>query len=276
MKIAALITCFNRKTKTLDCLKSLFEINSDLDVYLVDDCSTDGTSVAVKSFFPNVKIIQGDGSLFWSRGMYTAWKEAIINDYDYYLWLNDDIIIYPSALEELFICSEQNKDSIISGLVEDKNKEEILYGGYDIYKKIIKQSDSSQQIIYMNGNIVLIPKKIVKSIGIIDPIFQHDLGDIDYGLRAQKAGYYVYSTRIAIASGYKNDSCRVRMWGTTVKNRFKKLYTPLGSPPNINFYFRKKHFGLFNACLYWLYLIFINILSDDLVHFIWGDRYMNK
>lgn len=64
MKIAVLLTCFNRKNKTLACLKSLFGIIPNCHVYLVDDKSTDGTSEAIKQNFPQVKIIKGDGNLF--------------------------------------------------------------------------------------------------------------------------------------------------------------------------------------------------------------------
>lgn len=40
----------------------------------------------------------------------------------------------------------------------------------------------------MNGNCVFIPSEIVNAIGNLDPIFSHAMGDIDYGLRAQKKG----------------------------------------------------------------------------------------
>ena len=72
MKIAAIMTCHNRKNKTMACLKSLFTIIPETDVYLTDDGSTDGTSEAVLYTYPNVHIISGDGNLYWNRGMYVA------------------------------------------------------------------------------------------------------------------------------------------------------------------------------------------------------------
>ena len=47
MKIAAILTCYNRKEKTFQCLASLFEIIPTCKVYLVDDNSTDGTSTLI-------------------------------------------------------------------------------------------------------------------------------------------------------------------------------------------------------------------------------------
>ncbi|MDP4269943.1 MAG: glycosyltransferase family 2 protein [Bacteroidota bacterium] len=277
MKIAAILTCYNRKEKTLECLHSLFTILPSCEVYLVDDASTDGTLEAVSGLFPSVNIIKGDGTLFWSRGMFTAWQAARKQDYDYYLWLNDDIQLYPYCIEELLECCEWGESKcIISGLIENFEKTEILYGGYDNRKRLIQPHDQPQEIRLMNGNVVLVPKYVVDHIGIIDQVYHHDLGDVDYGLSAQKAGLKVLSTRKAVAAGYSNKICRVRKWDSSFAERFKRLYSPLGSDPGTNFYYRNKNFGFVNASCYWLYLHFINMLPDIVVMRIWGDIYCDK
>ena len=277
MKISAILTCYIRKEKTFQCLASLFEIIPTCKVYLVDDNSTDGTSTLIHQKFPQVYLIQGNGNLFWSRGMYTAWKEAIKENYDYYLWLNDDIKLYPFFLKELIECQTlNNSHCIISGLIEDFNKNKILYGGSDVHKKLVQPNKYPQEIKFMNGNVVLIPRSVVDQIGIIDPIYHHDLGDVDYGLRAQENGIKVYATRIPIAFGYCNNYCRVRKWGVSLKERFKKLYSPLGSNPIINFYFRKKHFGIIKATTFIIYLFVLNILPDKIIGLFWGDTYKDK
>ena len=67
-RIAVLLTCFNRKEKTLACLDALFKqaLPADVDIlaYLVDDASTDGTSEAVRQTYPQVKIFSCHGNLF--------------------------------------------------------------------------------------------------------------------------------------------------------------------------------------------------------------------
>lgn len=277
MRIAALLTCFNRKEKTKRCLSSLFSILPNCDVYLVDDGSTDKTVDMVHSLFPKVNVINGNGNLFWSRGMYTAWKEAVKGKYDYYLWLNDDIELYPFFFEELLECYKQKGgDCIITGLIENFEKTTILYGGSDEKKTLIQANGSPQKVTHMNGNVVLVPESVVDKIGIMDPQLHHDLGDVDYGLTAIENGINVYTTRKPVAAGYSNDFCRVRKWGVSLKQRLEKLNTPLGSPPSINFYFRKKHYGLFNACAYWCYLYLLNLLPDCVVVSIWGDAYKDK
>ena len=77
MIIAILITVHNKKTKTLLCLDSIEQTldscTSDLavEVFLTDDGSTDGTSSAIteRKYRIPITLLQGDGHLFWNRGM---------------------------------------------------------------------------------------------------------------------------------------------------------------------------------------------------------------
>ena len=117
--IAVLLTCHNRKDITTSCLQRLFVLKPDVDVFCVDDSSIDGTPEAIAQKFPQVHLIHGDGSLFWCRGMNLAWAKAKENaDYDYYLWLNDDLFLYDNAFDEILNCSQLNNDrAIIGGIV---------------------------------------------------------------------------------------------------------------------------------------------------------------
>ena len=103
LKIAVLIVCHNRKEKTIKCLQKLYAQknieNIKFKVFLVDDGSSDGTEHAISQSFPDVVIIKGNGNLFWAGGMRIAWNSAKKKQYDYYLWLNDDVFLYNNFLE---------------------------------------------------------------------------------------------------------------------------------------------------------------------------------
>ena len=107
-RIAILMTCFNRSETTLRCLKSIVSQKLpngfETKIYLVDDGSPDKTGTLVKEMFPNVRVINGNGKLFWTKGMALAWKTAAADaDSDYYLWLNDDVTLDKMAVAEVFL-----------------------------------------------------------------------------------------------------------------------------------------------------------------------------
>jgi GT2 family glycosyltransferase len=272
-QIAVLLTCFNRKQNTLKCLQQLFYLQQDIDVYLVDDGSSDGTKELVAEQFPQVNLIKGSGDLFWNRGMHLAWQEAAKKDYNYYLWLNDDVVLYENCFEELLACVQlKNDKAIISGIIESLDQE-ILYGGTNENKQLIIPNGKLNSVANMNGNVVLISKQVYDVLGNLDPYFHHDLGDVDYGWRAIENEIGVFTTRVAIASGEKNDFCRVRLNNSTLPKRFKKLYSPLGSNPSINFYSKRMQYGIFKAAVYYLFLHFINVIPDKMNEKIFGKRY---
>jgi GT2 family glycosyltransferase len=251
--VAVLLTCHNRKEKTIACLITLFDCplleNYLMDVFLVDDGSSDGTSDAIREKFPQVNIIQGNGNLFWNRGMHLAWKTAASQyDCDYYLWLNDDTILYLNAIQELLVCSEgESNQKIICGSTSStNNKNKITYGGRARNGDLIKPNGAMQYCNHFNGNIVLIPRYVYKIVGTNDPIFHHGLGDYDYGLRAKKK--YVYSVITPFVLGECDR--HLPMWCNpkiSIIRRLKLLYTPLGNHPIESFIYEKRHQGLFKA-----------------------------
>lgn len=45
-------------------------------IVVCDDNSCDGTREALMSQYPSIFVVQGNGELFWARGMATAMKAA--------------------------------------------------------------------------------------------------------------------------------------------------------------------------------------------------------
>lgn len=266
-KIAVLLTCHNRRETTRTCLKRLFEIRTDIDVFCVDDYSTDGTEQMITNEFPQVSLIKGDGNLFWSRGMRLAWVTARKKkEYDFYFWLNDDLELYTNAFDELLECSHLEKDkAVITGLIEEKTSHEVIYGGSDATKRLITANGELNEVTFLNGNFVIVPRYVFDKIGFLDKHFHHDLGDVDYGLTAKEYGMKVYSSRCYIGCtdvALRSKHMRIRMDNVNIAKRFKRLYSPLGSNPFITFYFKRKHQGFISALVYFLYIHFINLLPN--------------
>lgn len=86
-RVAAVMAAYNRTELTLACLRSLGAQQVPgvaLDVFVLDDASSDGTSEAVAEQFPEVTVLHGDGELYWNGGMRRAFAAAIaMGDLDY-------------------------------------------------------------------------------------------------------------------------------------------------------------------------------------------------
>ncbi len=257
MRIAVLITVHNRKDKTLKCLNrihsQLIPSTISVEVYLTNDGCTDGTAEAIREYFPDTNIIDGDGNLFWNRGMYKAWSAAEKTDYDYYLWLNDDTILFENAIASLLSTSDMmNNEAIIVGYTIDSKKEKITYGGRNKYTGLITDVKGITECDTFNGNIVLIPRQVYKLVGKNDPVFHHAIGDTDYGLRAQKMRVKSYISDVACGICDSHD--KLPKWSDKnipLHKRIKFLYRPGGNGANpIEFFiYKKRHYGLLAAIM---------------------------
>ena len=277
--IATLLTCHNRKQKTLDCLAALTTCCAntpvELAISLVDDGSTDGTAAAVSAAYPQAQIVRGDGNLFWNGGMRLAFAQALERDYDYYLWLNDDTLLYPDALSVLLqtadlVTAGGDERVTIVGSTCDPDTGAFTYGGMvrDSWLRPLRFShvrpgETAIQCDTLNGNCVLVPRAVARVVGNLDPAFTHYMGDIDYGLRATQQGGTIW-----IAPGYLGtcaENQRPRNWRETVAaTPWYRQWQQIGTPKGVTFSkvtlsplaewkaFSQRHAGPLWP-IYWLY-----------------------
>lgn len=207
IRIAAVMTVHNRRALTLDCLDSLRAQQvprGSLDVFVVDDGSTDGTAEAMTQRHPDVRLRPGNGHLYWNGGMRRALAEAMADDYDYYLWMNDDTRLDDGVVALLLQTERQlRKDGhgpvIVVGTTRHPETGEPTYGGQvrlfrwrRLRWTLVQPGSEPRRCETMNGNTVLVPRAVVQRIGNIDPAYVHQMGDLDYGLRANAAGCEVW------------------------------------------------------------------------------------
>lgn len=205
LDLAIILTVHNRREITIECLESIAKQelenwNVKSSIYLTDDGSTDGTADSIRERYPRVKILYGSGNLYWNGGMCLAFGEAIKDNRDFYLWLNNDTALFRDALARLLNVSRQFQDkAIIVGSTKDPDTNQWSYGGAIIKEKFrplkftpVMPEEFPKSIDTMNGNCVLIPRAVTNILGNLDSAFTHGIGDRDYGLRARKKGIPIY------------------------------------------------------------------------------------
>jgi len=252
MKVAVLMTVFNRKAKTLRCLESLagtlqpYADSVTATVFLTDDGCSDGTADAVRErAFPfDIRILPGDGSLFWNGGMIQSWNAAIAEGgWDGYLWLNDDIEILPEFWGDLvaadrFSRETYGKGGIYAGSTKDADTGKFTYGGFVYTNKltlkdkfILPDEKSFQKCEAAHGNITYVSDEVVKSQGVFCEEYYHGGTDHDYTYLAHKAGFPVlvlphYSA--SCRNDHPKDGGRQRFFELPLKERLKALDDPHG------------------------------------------------
>jgi GT2 family glycosyltransferase len=255
MKIAVLLTTFNRVQKTVACLESLYSQNLDdkitIDVFLTDDASSDRTKETVNKLFPAIRVFEGTGSLFWAGGMRNSWAEAIKTNPDYYLLLNDDTILESSAIRRLIKCcqAQKNNDAAICiGSTRDSATGKLTYGGQVLYKRgnvksypVYSESDCIECDMG-NANIMLVSNLVVNKIGILSEEYTHSIADFDYTLRAKKAGFKVIV--VAGTLGFCTDDHGNNWQSANVPlaKRIQYLKSPKGLAYKEYMHFIKLHF----------------------------------
>jgi len=227
-----------------------------------------------------------DGSTNWNRQLL---ENSLGTKYnhdapDYYLWLNDDTVLAPEALNTLLATSRElfeqgEKKAIIAGSTCDPDTGDFTYGG--IVKitpllafkfRFLKPTKAPQSCDSMNGNCVLIPRSVVDIVGNLDPAFIPYLSDWEYGLRARRQK----GCTVWIAPGYQG-SCSpnpqsTKVAAANISEGLQKINQPKGlafqdatlQPWEEWKLFAQRHGGLLWP-IYWLLpyrrLVWFSVLS---------------
>ena len=236
MKIATLITCFNRKDSTIRCVRDVLQQRVDTDIFIVDGGSRDGTPEVLASEYPQVecKVVNG---LFWAGGMREAWNMAVEKGgYDAYALINDDTHLYGHAYETLLsVASGRGMECVVVGSTSDPDTGHFTYGGRRLIRpgrsknRPVMPSDTEPLDCELgNANIMLVPHKVYTMIRGLSGEYTHGIADYDYTMRACTAGIPVL-----VAPGWLG-TCRndhPNAWlgqNTTLKDRKKYLHSPKG------------------------------------------------
>jgi GT2 family glycosyltransferase len=275
-----IIPVHNRKAITLKCLETL-QNNGDLDKYnviVVDDGSTDGTSLAIQSQYTEVIILPGDGNLWWTGAIKKGMEYAYQKGAEFFIWLNDDCYPYKGSIDKLVDLCKSDPKIIAGGQCFDPDTLTPSYGGIGVKEGKVNfihaQNKALLECDGLAGNLACISKQIVDKIGYPNSsLFPQYYGDVTYTNTAKKNGYKLIISQSAKAF-CKNDHPRIS-WLNPDKpllaywQDYFKIKSSSYWKAELNYY--KAMFGLQGIGLYvyrkiirfWLFFIFVKITPSS-------------
>ena len=194
----------NRRAITLQCLESLSRIDRtgmSLETVIVDDGSTDGTSDAILSRFPDTILLHGDGNLFYTKATNLGIAEAMRRGADYVLAINDDSVFEPDFLLRLLACAREHPRSVVGALLIrwDDRRQVCQFnptwstwrGGWQwpVQPTADEVPTTPVETELLPGNCVLYPRAVIEKVGLMDEKRFPGWGDAEYTPRMRRSGW---------------------------------------------------------------------------------------
>lgn len=176
-------------------------------IIIVDDGSTDGTSQFLKKNYPKVKIIKGDGNLWWTKSLFLAIENVLktAKNNDFILTINADCSFSKQYLKNIYQTGIDNPYAIIGSLVVDTNNRDKIWDAgakidwknsafknapYRYLKDIPSKKKTHDQLDTLSTKGTLYPVEVFRQIGNFNyKQLPHYHSDYEYGCRAKKHGF---------------------------------------------------------------------------------------
>ena len=108
MKILVIVVTYNGMKWIERCLDSVVKSNTAMDLFIVDNGSTDGTQEFITSNYKSIKFYQSPENLGFGKANNLGIKYAADNNYNYVYLLNQDAWLMPDTVDELLKAHAEN------------------------------------------------------------------------------------------------------------------------------------------------------------------------
>lgn len=181
------------------------------EVVIVDNASSDGSSTLIAQQFPQVRLIQNETNMGFSRALNVGLRQL---NADVVVLLNNDVFVQPDWLEQLLQpfakspqigivgCKLLYPDGTIQHLGAELTYP-LAHSHHFYYKQeasTIQDLPAVQDVPYVTGAAMAIHRSVMDEIGLLDEMF-HPIyyEEVDYCYRARAAGFRVVVATQAVA-----------------------------------------------------------------------------
>ena len=231
MYLSIIIVNWNTRDLLIDCLNSIQENLAaapalQVEIFVVDNASSDGSAEAVRSSFTWVHLIENQDNVGFARANNQA---AALAQGKYLLLLNPDTVLQPSAIKTMLAYLDSHSDVGAVGprVVNPDGSVQIsiypqptllreawrlfhldriaLYGNYSTS---ILDSESPRVVDILMGVCIMLRREIVKNLGLFDEQFFIFSEDFDLCVRIRQAGWQIRWLPNAVITHHESQSTK--------------------------------------------------------------------
>lgn len=206
-KVFVVILNFNSGQQIVNCLSSVLQgQNSLVKILVVDNGSKDNSLEFISDQFPSVEIIKNEQNLGFAGGNNRGIKFALDNSAEYIFLLNPDTTINRNTVKNLLEIIESDKKIGIVGMKVYSMDNKIWSCGGEIDKKRFTGGligfgekdhglyDKEKEVDFISGAAMFVKREVFENIGPFPRDYFLYYEDVDFCLRAKKAGFKIYFT----------------------------------------------------------------------------------
>jgi len=208
MKVGVVVVNWNNATDTIECITSLQKMDfPDFFTVVVDNASTDGSETTIMNKFSGVHLIRMEKNRGYAAACNKAIEYCLENEAQQVLLLNNDVVVHPNILSEMTRVMEmQNSIGIVGPLVlyyHDKSRVFSAGGRFDRFtarnwaidqgSQEVSRHRLPREVDYVSGCALLVRSDLFEKAGLMDTRYFMYYDEIDFCLRAKRAGYKIVS-----------------------------------------------------------------------------------
>jgi rhamnopyranosyl-N-acetylglucosaminyl-diphospho-decaprenol beta-1,3/1,4-galactofuranosyltransferase len=210
--VAVVVVTYNRAELLKGLLAGLAAMDRAADgVIVVDNASTDDTAaVLAASTLPGLRVITSPENLGGAGGFHLGTKAAYDAGFDRIWLMDDDVVPAPDCLSVLLACDEDCLMSVRENT--DGSLIELAATRFDLRNPLaIKPKTASVMSTFHDRasmperveleNVAfegfMVRRRVVDAIGLPDASYFIFYDDVDYALRARRAGFRIWALRDA-------------------------------------------------------------------------------
>lgn len=228
--VAIIIVTWNGMKWIEKCLYSIRQSCYPVTVFLVDNNSSDKTPDFIEKNFPEVRMTRFKDNLGFGKANNIAIKQALVEEYDYFFLINQDVYVYPDTIDNLIKLAESTDNGIISPIHMNGNGCKVdpyfqkVIGSCNEYidDSIILNYKDIYESDFIPAAAWFVPRKTIEEIGGFDSLFFHYGEDDNYCHRCiyhQKK--IVFTTKARIRHDRESTVGNIKMYNH--KLAFRKL-----------------------------------------------------